>query len=361
MKTRLLIIIPAIIVFTILVIVAYDSVSLDKICQDSGGKRTGDICQIPIVTTVMGDSETDFDISQITTMKPNSMKFFYYPNPEDTTNRDVFQKFILIRLPESLGGGADDVSSFRAYSSVSVTSDHCLIKYWPDAGRQRMEDPCWGSMYRAIDGLLIQSPDPITNDSPVALPRLDLSIDENGSLYVEPPKWTLQENGVIGVGRTISIQEVHQGSQFLVDSYQTSYPNHPKIPASFVGYRLTELHTGHDIEVRYVDFLSLNNYIDFLVDNVSAQDQQYFRNLAKSNSELWQIDDVIIKISGSALDKNNDQPERFKTYDVEFILDGFKFTIEGKNIESIKKAIVVNYFPEHNYDDLLLVSSTVEN
>jgi len=75
MKSRLLIIIPAIIVFTILVIVAYDSVSLDKICQDSGGKRTGDICQIPITATI-NDSETDFDISQIKTMKPNSMEFF---------------------------------------------------------------------------------------------------------------------------------------------------------------------------------------------------------------------------------------------------------------------------------------------
>ena len=318
-------------------------------------------CEWKKIGIFVAESKTDFDISQTTTMEPNSMEYFYYPNPEDTKNRDAFQKFILIRLPESLGGGIDDVSAFRAYSAVSL-SDHCLVKYWSDEGRQRMENPCRGGMYRAIDGLLMLNIDPVRVTSfPTALPRLDLSIDENGALYVEPPKWTLQENGVIGIGRTISMQEIRQHSQFLVDSYVKSYPNHPKIPAFFVGHSLSELHTGNDIEANYFDFSSTNDHVYFQIDNVSAQDQKYFLNFGYPNSEFWQIGDTAIRISGSALDKNNDQPEHFKQYNIQFILDGFKFTIEGKNLEFLKRGIIANYFPEHDYDDLFLVSSTVED
>jgi len=361
MKTILLIIIFAVIASSILVVLALDSMNLDKLCEESGGKRTGDICRLGILNTTTSDSETDFDMSQITTMKPNSMEYFYYPNPEDTKNRDVFQKFIIIRLSESLGGGIDDVSAFRAYSAVSL-SDHCLVKYWPHEQRQRMENPCRGGLYRAIDGLLMLNIDPVRVTSfPTALPRLDLSIDQNGALYVEPPKWTLQENGVIGIGRNISMQEIRQGSEFLVDSYAKSYPNHPKISASFAGHSLSELHTGNDIEANYFDFSSTNDHVYLQTDNVSAQDQKYFPNFEYPNSEFWQIGDTVIRISGSALDKNNDQPEHFKQYNIQFILDGFKFTIEGKNLELMKKGIVENYFPEYDYDDLFLISSTVED
>jgi hypothetical protein len=38
MKTRLLIIIPIDIALTILGVIAYDSISLDKLCTDDGGK-----------------------------------------------------------------------------------------------------------------------------------------------------------------------------------------------------------------------------------------------------------------------------------------------------------------------------------
>ena len=48
--------------------------------------------------------------------------------------------------------------------------------------------------------------------SPNALPYLELSSDANGSLYVEPPVWTLDENGVVGVGRHMSMQEIREGS-----------------------------------------------------------------------------------------------------------------------------------------------------
>ena len=303
----------------------------------------------------------DIDWSEITLMKPNSARHFYYPHPEDTENRDIFQIFSLIRLPENLGGGVDDVSAFRAYSTVTLTTDHCVVKYWPENKRQRLEDPCWGSMYRAVDGMMITNPDLVMNTSPVALPYLELSIDENGTLYVEPPTFTREENGVIGTGRFITPQEIDHGSQIMIDGYEKSHPNHPKIPARFAGHYLTELHAHNDIEVRYAELNSLSSrYIEIRIDNVSAIQQQYFLNFAKPNSEFWQLDDIVFIVSGSGLDPNSEQSERFKSYKIEFILDGFMFAISGQNDELLKKSIITNYFPNNTYDDMLLLSSTVE-
>ncbi len=307
------------------------------------------------------NSESNVDLSQIKSINPNTMEFFYYPNSEDTANRDVFQKFILIRLPEHLGGTADDVSAFRAYSALSV-GVHCQMKYWPDQGRQRMEDPCWGSIYRPIDGLMIMGERPVVNTLPIAIPYLDLSLDENGSLYVEPPVWTMDKNGVIGEGRNITLEQVRKGSQVLVDSYETSNPNHPSIPIDFAGQILTQINpSSNKVEVLYHDFSSSNWHgITLYISNESAQDQKYFRNFAQPNSEFWQINDTLIIISGSAMDKNSSQPEKFRVYNIEFILDGFKFAIEGQNLEFMKKSIISYYFPESEYDDLILVSSTVK-
>lgn len=362
MNSKFVIISAVIITVSVLAVIAIDSTNLDRLCAEKGGVRNGDMCIIGVSESDVSESvsETVFDLSQIKSMRPNTMEYFYYPNPEDTTNRDVFQKFILIRLPESLGGAADDVSAFRAYSALSV-GVHCQVKYWPNEGRQRMEDPCWGSMYRPIDGAMMY-PYPVMNESPLGLPYLDLSVDADGSLYVEPPVWTLQENGVIGVGRTMSLQEIRQGSQIIVDSYKKTNPNHPMIPVDFAGLVLVEINPDHNrVNARYSDFGGLYYQdVSFEVRNVSSEDQQYFLNFAKPNSEFWQIGDTIIRIGGSAFDKNSERPERFRNYNIEFILDGFMFDISGPNLDVLKSSIVANYFPEYEYDDLFLVSSTVE-
>ena len=363
MKIKSFVIIGIIISVSVFTVVAVDSILLDKLCQDSGGKRDGDICLAPvIVNSTKTDSQDLPSPSQIKTIKPNSMEYFYYPNPSDVTDRDVFQKFILIRLPGELGGNADDVSAFRAYSALSV-GVQCQIKYWPHEERKRMEDPCWGSMYRPIDGVMISGERPVVNTKPVALPYLDLSIDENGSLYVEPPVWTMDKNGVIGEGRDITLQQIRQGSQVIVDSYEQTNPNLPEIPIDFAGQILTQInpHTNR-VEALYHDFLTQDWHgITLYIRNVTAEDQRYLLNFARPNSESWQIGETVIRIWGSALDKNSEQPEGFQEYNVEFILNGYKFFVNGKNIELIKESIVTNYFPENNYDDLFLISSTVKN
>ncbi len=359
MKTRFLTI-SAIAVASVLVFFAVDSMNMDRLCAENGGVRNGDTCMIETFETEIDETditESDFDFSKVTSMKPNTMEFFYYPNPEDTTNRDVFQKFILIRLSEELGGNEDDVSAFRAYSSLSV-GVHCQVKYWPDEGRKRMEDPCWGSMYRPIDGANMY-PYPVMTDSPLGLPYLDLSIDDDGSLYVEPPVWTMQENGVIGVGRTMSMQEIRHGSQILVDSYEKTNPDHSEIPVDFAGLALAEISSHQNqVHARYSDFgSSYYHDVSFQIRNTSAQDQRSFSNLAESNSEFWQIGDTVIRIGGSAMDKNSKQPEKFRDYDVEFILDGFTYAITGSDLELLKTFIVSQYFSEYNHDDMFLVST----
>src|SRR3972149_3450247 len=152
---------------------------------------------------------------KISEMRPNSMTWFWYPDPDRFKDRDPFQKFLLIRLPDYLGGTVNDASAFRAYSALDPSS-HCIIKYWPDEGRRRIEDPCGGSMYEPVGGHAIQiGGNPVLVSKNLALPYLKLSSDENDYLYVEPPIFTESKNGVIGIGRTISQQEIDITSKFI--------------------------------------------------------------------------------------------------------------------------------------------------
>ena len=158
------------------------------------------------------------------------------------------------------------------------------------------------------------------------------------------------------------MQEIRHGSQILVDSYEKTNPNHPEIPVDFAGLALAEISSyRNQVNARYSDFgSSYYQDVSFEVRNISAQDQKSFSNLAESNSEFWQIGDIVIRIGGSAMDKNSKQPEKFRDYNVEFILDGFTYAITGSDLELLKTFIVSHYFPENNYDDMFLVSSTVK-
>jgi hypothetical protein len=354
MKTLLLIIIPVIIILAILVVIAYDSITLDKLCQDDGGKRTGDTCRIPIITNSTKDnSQINVNRSQIKTMKPNSMEFFYYPNTKNSEKPDPYQIFMLIRLPEWMGGDATDASAFRAYSAKSL-DDSCLVKYWGEFGRQRIENPCQGSMYRVVDGAITMGAIPMSNMM-TALPHLDISTDENGFLYIESPKWTKTENGVIGYGKEMTYDDLHNGSSFLIESFAKSYPQYPSIPMDFAGYTLSEISAeGERVEISYLDVSSKIGRISMSIQKCNCPNSSL--NLLTSNSEFWQIGDTVLKVGGSALDKNNEMPEQFKVYEIQFIKDGYEFRFAGKNIDFIKKEIVANYFPEYKFEDLFLIS-----
>ena len=174
------------------------------------------------------------DYIRISDMEPNSMVWFNYPNGQDTKNIDTYQKFILIRLPAELGGNKDDTSAFRAYSALDINS-HCVMKYWPQEGRKRIEDPCSGDMIYPQYGFIGVNTNPINTGVFVAQPYLELSSDLYGYLYVEPPIFDMDKNGVIGIGRKIDQDYVKNLAIQDFEKYTKNTGHDLKIP-----YELTD-------------------------------------------------------------------------------------------------------------------------
>ncbi len=176
------------------------------------------------------------DFVRTSDMSPGSSIRFYYPDSQNIHNRDAFQAFNLIRLPEYLGGATNDVSSFRAYSGLDLTS-HCITKYWPLTGRDfKIEDPCISPGYRVLDGVSVHPHVKLTRGSNAgALPQLDLSIDEDGFLLVESPVLTRDENGIIGVGRDVSDEEILAVSQILLSIHTADFPDSAIVPLTLDG------------------------------------------------------------------------------------------------------------------------------
>ena len=78
----------------------------------------------------------------------------------------------------------------------------CLWKYWPDDGRKRGECPCHGSMYdpdnwneHLLDLHHVQAAPSNT------LPKLNFEVDSDGFVFILPPKFNANDNGVVGYGR----------------------------------------------------------------------------------------------------------------------------------------------------------------
>ena len=207
------------------------------------------------------------NFDNVLAMEPDSMELFYYPSPEDGEDRDHFQLFMIIRLPEWLGGNAGDVSAYRVYSTQSV-DDQCMVRYWPGDDRQRIENPCRGGFYRAHDGAMTITFGSVPGSPPIALPYLELSSDKNGFLFIEPPTFTTTENGVIGVGRDITPQEILEGSQFYIDAYEKAFPEYPDVPMHFSSMMLAEITPiGSGIKVLYSEFTPTAEYMEIHIAN----------------------------------------------------------------------------------------------
>ena len=160
-----------------------------------------------------------------------------------------------------------------------------------------------GRLYRVIDGALTWG---ATHRSSAlsALPYLDLTADENGILYVEPPEWTRSENGVVGYGRDISLGEIGTNSQFLADSFAEYYPEYPAIPTRFTGYFLAEI--SPDIRwttARYLDFPNKSGSVTTTVRKESKGELS--PKLGEADSQLRQIGDTSIRIGDSAFGRED--------------------------------------------------------
>jgi len=139
--------------------------------------------------------------ANLNTYPVNHAEVITYPETVDEVlNEEAFRKWQFIRLPEKMGGGRKDVSSFRAYSMVCLHL-WCLWKYWPDEGRMRGECPCHGSMYDVRTGTSFAGPASVQAAPSNTLPQLTFEADSDGFMFISPPTWGVNDNGVVGYGR----------------------------------------------------------------------------------------------------------------------------------------------------------------
>ncbi len=131
----------------------------------------------------------------------NHSEVITYPLTDDLVlNQEAFRKWQFIRLPAELGGNVNDVSAFRVYSMVCLHL-WCLWKYWPDEGRKRGECPCHGSMYNPLTGKAFIGPASLQAPPSNVLATLYLETDSDGNLFIKPPVWDVNQNGIVGYGR----------------------------------------------------------------------------------------------------------------------------------------------------------------
>src|SRR5579885_3570742 len=139
------------------------------------------------------------------TFPTNHSEVITYPSTGDPVlDQEAFRKWQFIRLPPELGGDKNDVSAFRVYSMVCLHL-WCLWKYWPDPGRKRGECPCHGSMYDMETGKAFAGPASLQAPPSNVLPRLDIEIDSNGDIWILPPTWDPNKNGIVGYGRYLNV------------------------------------------------------------------------------------------------------------------------------------------------------------
>ena len=135
------------------------------------------------------------------TFPVNHAEVITYPETADEVlNEEAFRKWQFIRLPEKFGGGRKDVSSFRGYSMICLHL-WCLWKYWPEEGRMRGECPCHGSMYDVRTGTSFLGPASVQAPPSNTLAQLDFEADSDGFMFISPPTWGVNDNGVVGYGR----------------------------------------------------------------------------------------------------------------------------------------------------------------
>ena len=141
--------------------------------------------------------------ASVNTFPINHAEIITYPEGTDEVlNEEAFRKWQLIRLPEELGGSKKDVSAFRVYSMICLHL-WCLWKYWPQEGRKRGECPCHGSMYDPSTGTAFLGPASVQAPPSNTLPILYLEEDSDGFLWIKPPTWGVNQNGIVGYGRFV--------------------------------------------------------------------------------------------------------------------------------------------------------------
>jgi rieske iron-sulfur protein len=160
------------------------------------------------------------NVNDLQTFPTNDHWVITYPTSGDPTvdadNPDTFQKFELIRLPDSLGGNSKKATDFVAFSKVCVHL-WCSPNYNPAPGHEQYECPCHGSIYRIPDGKAVAGPAALQSFPQDAIPMMTLQADANGDLYIfypnhdpstgNPVPDPIEADGEIGYGRDFASYE----------------------------------------------------------------------------------------------------------------------------------------------------------
>lgn len=142
--------------------------------------------------------------ANVNSFPTNHAEAVIFPKSDDPVlNKEAFRTWQFIRLPEELGGKNKDASAFRMYSMVCLHL-WCLWKYWPQDGRKRGECPCHGSLYDPLTGKAFAGPASLQAPPSNVLPSLDLEITSDGNVWIKPPNWSPNGNGVVGFGRFLT-------------------------------------------------------------------------------------------------------------------------------------------------------------
>ena len=151
------------------------------------------------------------NVNDVTSFPPNGSWLVTYPSSGDLTidsqNPDTFQKYALIRLPK---GDTKSAADFVAFSKVCVHL-WCSPNYDPQKDSNPADEtyqcPCHGSIYEIPDGKAVAGPASLQTFPTNAIPMLTLTADPNGDLYIEPPVFDVEHNGVLGYGRDYASYE----------------------------------------------------------------------------------------------------------------------------------------------------------
>lgn len=136
---------------------------------------------------------------------------------------DAQEKYVLVRLPEWLGGSKNDLSSYRVFSAFDIMSQ-CNIRYWDT--RMLIEDPCHGNGYRPWDGLVVQgiasfgasgSNAGLFSSSILALPQMRLGVDSEGYIVAYRLDNSLNGDGVVGEGRRFAPEQLEQSNKKMIE------------------------------------------------------------------------------------------------------------------------------------------------
>lgn len=281
---------------------------------------------------------------RVSDFAPNHAELFMYPSSyEFGKSENAYQTFTLIRLPEELGGAQNDVSSFRAYSVIALES-HCMAKYWPQEGRMRIEDPCHNGVYRIQDGLqtgIEFRGDQLFN----ALPYIELSADEQGFIYAEPPTWTPEKNGVIGIGRKVSEELYRKTAIAELNDYLTKSGKPLDVP--FVlkdGSILTPGKTNHDFVYKNTRDIRISHWLELTYCNCKAL------QIGEDHWSIqqWKLGDELLYAQTTVVPNNE-----IIYYSVTFFRDGYQIRfISPGSFEEIMTTVLDNFYSNKNYSML---------